>query len=82
MMMSVPVHGGHCNVVRASPAQPLEEHVVRLGAILDASQESHRGVTMCRVIKGDGIEVLDGDPAEYGPHLFNIRGTMTHQHPY
>lgn len=47
-------------------AEPLEEHVVALGAVLDAPQKSHRGIGANSVLEVHLIQVLDRDPAENG----------------
>ena len=48
-------------------AQSFEEHVVTLGAVLDASKNSHRGVGVDGVVKSHLIEVLHRNPAEDRP---------------
>jgi len=61
------------------PAQPLEENMVTLSAVFNASQQAHRGITPQVFVELHGVEILHGNPSEYCPRLFYIRSASAHQ---
>ena len=52
-----------------SPAQPLKEDMVALGAKFDPSEEAHWGVPPLGLLEHDRVEVLHRDPPEDRPRL-------------
>ena len=52
-----------------SPAQPLKEDMVALGAKFDPSEQTHWGVPPLCFFEHDRVEVLHRDPPEDRPRL-------------
>lgn len=59
------------------PAQSLKQYVVTLSPVFDSSEQSKRWVSPEVVVKLYVIQVLDGDPAEYGPRLLHVACAST-----
>lgn len=49
------------------PADSLEEDVVALGAVFDASQQTHRRVGAYALVELHRVQILHGDPPENRP---------------
>lgn len=57
-------------------AKSLEQHVVALGAVLDAPQEAHRGVTPEVVVEVHGVQIFHGDPPENRSRFLNVGAAL------
>jgi len=60
-------------------AEPLEQHMIALGAVLDATQQTHGRVAPQIIVEVHGVQVLDRDPAEDRAGLLNVRGAAANQ---
>ena len=56
--------------------------MVALSAKLDAPEEAHGGVAPLCLLEHDGVEVLDGDPAEDRPGLLHVALALADQLPH